>query len=82
MRIVDLALRRRVTIAMATVAVTLFGIVSLSRLKVNLLGSVTHLGEKPHLDQLIGVVKVMLDSYSAGTLDRVFRQRSVALAVY
>ena len=41
------------------------------RLKVGMLGSVTHLGEKPRLDQLIGVVKVMLDSYSAGTLDRV-----------
>ena len=42
------------------------------RLKVTMIGSVTHLGEKPRLDQLIGVVKVMLDSYSAGTLDRVF----------
>jgi len=42
------------------------------RLNVNMLGSVTHLGEKPRLDQLIGVVKVMLDSYSVGTLDRVF----------
>ena len=42
------------------------------RLNVGLLGSVTHLGEKPHLSQLIGVVKVMLDSYSAKSLDRVF----------
>ncbi len=42
------------------------------RLKVTMLGSVTHLGEKPHLDQLIGVVKVMLDGYSAKSLDRVF----------
>ncbi len=42
------------------------------RLKVTILGSVSHLGEKPGLEQLIGVVKVMLDSYSAGTLDRVF----------
>jgi F-type H+-transporting ATPase subunit gamma len=42
------------------------------RLNVSLLGSVTHLGEKPRLDQLVGVVKVMLDSYGAGTLDRVF----------
>jgi F-type H+-transporting ATPase subunit gamma len=32
------------------------------RLKVNMLGSVTHLGEKPQLDQLIGVIKVMLDA--------------------
>ncbi len=42
------------------------------RLKVNLLGSVTHLGEKPELEKLVGVIKVMLDGYSAGNLDRVF----------
>ena len=42
------------------------------RLKVNMVGSVTHLGEKPALDQLVGVIKVMLDAYSAGNLDRVF----------
>jgi F-type H+-transporting ATPase subunit gamma len=42
------------------------------RLKVNLLGSVTHLGEKPELEKLIGVIKVMLDGYSEGRLDRVF----------
>ena len=42
------------------------------RLNVNMVGSVTHLGPKPHLDQLVGVVKVLLDSYAAGSLDRVF----------
>jgi len=42
------------------------------RLKVTMTGSVTHLGEKPHVEQLIGVIKVMLDAYSAGKLDRVF----------
>jgi F-type H+-transporting ATPase subunit gamma len=42
------------------------------RLKVDMVGSVTHLGEKPHLDSLIGVVKVMLDGYSSKKLDRVF----------
>ncbi len=42
------------------------------RLKVNLLGSVTHLGERPQLEKLIGVIKVMLDGYSDGKLDRVF----------
>ena len=41
------------------------------RLKVNLLGSVTHLGEKPQIDQLIGVIKVMLDAYIEGRIDRV-----------
>jgi F-type H+-transporting ATPase subunit gamma len=42
------------------------------RLKVEMVGSVTHLGEKPQVEQLIGVIKVMLDAYSAGKLDRVF----------
>jgi F-type H+-transporting ATPase subunit gamma len=42
------------------------------RLKVTMTGSVTHLGEKPRLDQLVGVVKVMLDAYSSKSLDRVF----------
>ncbi len=41
------------------------------RLKVNMVGSVTHLGEKPQLEKLIGVIKVMLDNYSAGSIDRV-----------
>lgn len=42
------------------------------RVKVNMLASVTHLGDQPHLEQLVGVIKVMLDAYSAGQLDRVF----------
>ncbi|HPO24816.1 MAG TPA: F0F1 ATP synthase subunit gamma [Arenimonas sp.] len=42
------------------------------RLKVTMTGSVTHLGEKPQVDQLVGVIKVMLDGFSAAKLDRVF----------
>ena len=43
------------------------------RLKgVNLIGSTSHLGEKPKLEQLIGVIKVVLDAYTANGLDRVF----------
>lgn len=42
------------------------------RLKVTMAGSVTHLGEKPQLEQLVGVIKVMLDGYGSGHLDRVF----------
>jgi len=43
------------------------------RLKgVNLIGSVSHLGEKPRLEQLVGVIKVMMDAYTANGLDRVF----------
>src|SRR5699024_4227772 len=39
---------------------------------VNLVGSVTHLGEKPRLEQLVGVIKVMLDAYRKEQIERVF----------
>jgi F-type H+-transporting ATPase subunit gamma len=42
------------------------------RIKVDMLASVTHLGDQPKLEQLVGVVKVMLDAYSAGGIDKVF----------
>jgi HAE1 family hydrophobic/amphiphilic exporter-1 len=42
MTLVDFAIRRRVTIAMATVAITLLGLISLSRLKVNLLPDLSY----------------------------------------
>ncbi|GAB3739495.1 F0F1 ATP synthase subunit gamma [Silanimonas algicola] len=41
------------------------------RLKVDMLGSVTHLGEQPELAQLIGVTKTLLDRYADGRIDRV-----------
>ena len=42
------------------------------RINVTMTGHVTHLGEKPKLEQLIGVVKVVLDNFSAGETQRVF----------
>ena len=43
------------------------------RLKnVNTLGTVTHLGDHPHVADLVGNVKVMLDMYCEGKLDRLF----------
>ena len=42
------------------------------RIKVDMLASVTHLGDVPRLDQLIGVIKVMLDAYEGGKVDRVY----------
>lgn len=42
------------------------------RIKVGMLASVTHLGDTPHVDQLVGVIKVMLDAYSSGKVDKVF----------
>ncbi len=42
------------------------------RIKVDMLASVTHLGDIPQVDQLVGVIKVMLDAYSSGKVDKVF----------
>ncbi|WP_372017967.1 F0F1 ATP synthase subunit gamma [Pseudoxanthomonas sp. 10H] len=42
------------------------------RINVNMVGSVSHLGDVPHLDDLRGVVKLLLQSYMDGQLDRVY----------
>jgi F-type H+-transporting ATPase subunit gamma len=42
------------------------------RLGLPILANVTHLGDRPHVKDLIGTVKVMLDAYRAGELDRLF----------
>jgi len=42
------------------------------RLGLPILANVTHLGDKPHVKDLIGTVKVMLDAYRGGELDRLF----------
>ena len=40
------------------------------RLKVNLVGAETHLGERPKVEQVIGVVRIMVDAYIGGKIDR------------
>ena len=42
------------------------------RLGGNVVGTATHLGDKPHVNDLIGAIKIMLDSYSDGNIDRLF----------
>ncbi len=42
------------------------------RLGGNVVGTATHLGDKPSINDLIGSIKIMLDSYSEGTIDRLF----------
>jgi len=42
------------------------------RLGGNVVGTATHLGDKPQINDLIGAIKIMLDSYSDGNIDRVF----------
>jgi F-type H+-transporting ATPase subunit gamma len=39
---------------------------------VKTLATITHLGDRPHLADLIGTVKVMLDLYKEGKLDRLY----------
>ncbi len=42
------------------------------RTKLPIAGSVTHLGDRPHVSALIGTVKVMLDAYVEGRIDRLY----------
>ena len=48
------------------------GINFFRRLSLPILAHVAHLGDKPHVKDLIGTVKVMLDGYRSGSLDRLF----------
>ena len=47
------------------------GLAFFRRLGLPILASVTGLGDKPHVKDLLGTVKVMLDAYRDGQLDRV-----------
>ncbi len=42
------------------------------RLGGNVVGTATHLGDKPSVNDLIGSIKIMLDSYSEGRIDGLF----------
>ncbi|WP_338415507.1 F0F1 ATP synthase subunit gamma [uncultured Sphaerotilus sp.] len=48
------------------------GFTFLNRVGVKVVSHVTHLGDTPHLDKLIGPVKVLLDQYAEGKLDAVY----------
>jgi F-type H+-transporting ATPase subunit gamma len=48
------------------------GLGFLNRIGVNVVSSVTQIGDTPHLDKLIGPIKVMLDAYQDGQLDAVY----------
>jgi F-type H+-transporting ATPase subunit gamma len=70
-----LKLIREWTAKGATVSLCLIGTKALTffrRLNLPILANVTHLGDRPHVKDLIGTVKVMLDGYRAGELDRLF----------
>ncbi len=48
------------------------GLGFMQRLGAKVVSNVTHLGDTPHLDKLIGPVKIMLDAFQADELDAVY----------
>jgi F-type H+-transporting ATPase subunit gamma len=54
------------------VAIGTKGLGFLNRVGVKVVSHATQLGDKPHLDKLIGPVKVLLDAYAEGKLNAVY----------
>ncbi|MDH3646507.1 MAG: F0F1 ATP synthase subunit gamma [Gammaproteobacteria bacterium] len=48
------------------------GVSFFRRLGMNIVAQTTHLGDRPRVSDLIGTVKIMLDAYSEGRIDRLF----------
>jgi F-type H+-transporting ATPase subunit gamma len=48
------------------------GLGFMQRLNANIVSHVVQLGDKPHLEKLIGPIKVQLDAYAAGSLDALY----------
>jgi F-type H+-transporting ATPase subunit gamma len=43
-----------------------------SNLKANLIGQVVKLGDAPHLQDIVGIIKIMLDAYARGKIDELY----------
>lgn len=43
-----------------------------SNLKTNRVGQVSKLGDTPHLEDIVGIIKIMLDAYEQGTIDELY----------
>ena len=61
---------KKVEIDLCTIGTKGFGF--LKRVGGRIVSHVSHLGDTPHVEQLIGTVKTMLDDYNAGKIDRLF----------
>ena len=48
------------------------GLQYLNRLGINVVSQLVQMGDKPHLDKLVGPVKVLLDAYERGEIDAVY----------
>jgi len=53
------------------VAIGSKGLGFLQRMGGNVVSSVTHLGDRPHVDKMVGPVKTLIDEYVAGRVDEV-----------
>ena len=58
--------------AMEAVAIGNKGLGFLNRVGAKVVSHVTQLGDRPHLDKLIGPVKVLLDAYAEGRINAVY----------
>jgi F-type H+-transporting ATPase subunit gamma len=43
-----------------------------SNVKVNVIGHIAKLGDVPHLHDIIGIIKIMLDAYEQGSIDELY----------
>jgi F-type H+-transporting ATPase subunit gamma len=57
--------------SMQAVAIGNKGLAFLNRVGVKVVGYAVQLGDAPHLDKMVGPIKVMLDAFAAGELDAV-----------
>jgi len=62
--------KQQVPIMLCTIGTKGFGF--LKRYGANIVSHTSHLGDTPRLEELIGTVKTMLDSYARGELDRLY----------
>jgi F-type H+-transporting ATPase subunit gamma len=68
----ELSHRRREGVEVDLVLVGAKAVQFFRRLGGNVVGTATHLGDRPHVNDLIGSIKIMLDAYSGGKIDRLF----------
>jgi F-type H+-transporting ATPase subunit gamma len=62
--------KANIEVDVCTIGTKAFGF--FSNLKVNLVGQVSKLGDAPHLKDIVGVIKIMLDAYEAGRIDQLY----------
>ncbi len=62
--------QKKMTLDICTIGGKGFGF--MKRTGANIVSHVSHLGDTPRLEDLIGTIKVVLDAYVEGNLDRVF----------